>query len=265
MRTTKLIAAMLLLLPLLAWGQQSSEEVETAFLSRTALSLDWKVAKGLHVEAGYEMRTADNFSRVERNQFSAGIQYSPLRWLDIGGGYCFIGHYDSELTIKPRHRAWLDLGGFYRFGAWKLSLRERVQLTCKAYDFNLYQQTPNLVELKSRLKLAYKGFIHLEPYAYVELRNCFNGPSFTADYNASAGRYSHYQFSGYTDAYINRLRCALGLEWKISRHHAIDLRLMTDGCRDKSIDTNAEGTKLKSYTWEPAQNTTLALGYQFAF
>ncbi len=265
MRIRIIIVPALLLVSMLAKGQTPATETEADFRSRTSVGIDWKVAKGLHMNAGYELRTEDKLSRIERNQFNVGIEYSPVKHLDIGAGYYFIGQYNSEKTFKPRHRAYLDVTGSYKFGMWKLSLRERIQLTHKAYDVNSFQQTVNLLELKSRLKVAYKGFAHLEPYAYAELRNCFNGPSFTAEYDKTTGKYSNYQFTGYSDAYINRLRGALGLEWNISRHHSIDFKLMEDWCRSKAIDTNAEGTKLKSYSWTQALNTTLSIGYRFSF
>jgi len=265
MQTVKILIPAFLLICAVAKAQTPAAGTDYDFRSRTSAGLDWKIAKGLHLDAGYELRTADRISRIERNQVNAGIQYSPIKHLDIGAGYYFIGHYDSGKAFKPRHRLYFDLSGSYKFGSWKFSLRERIQMTHKSYDLNPYQQTPNLVELKSRLKLAYKGFIHIEPYAYIELRNCFNGPSFTADYNDASGKYTNYKFIGYSDVYVNRLRGALGLEWKINTSHSIDFKLMGDWCRDKSIDTNAEGTKLKSYSWEQALNTSLSVGYVFSF
>jgi len=265
MRTIKLLIPALLLISAVAKGQTPATETEYDLRSRTSVGMDWKITKGLHLDAGYELRTAGKMTRIDRHQVDIGIRYSPIQYLDIGAGYYFIGHYDKDKVFKPSNRIYFDLTGSYKFGAWKLSLRERIQMTHKSYDFNRYQQTPNNVELKSRLKLAYKGFIHLEPYAYVELRNCFNGPSFTVDYNETSGKYTNYKFTGYSDAYINRLRGALGLEWKINANHAIDFKLLADWCRDKSIDTNAEGTKLKSYSWEQALNTSLSVGYVFSF
>lgn len=265
MRKIRLFIPALMLISTVAKGQALATGTDYDFRSRTSVGMDWKITKGLHLDAGYELRISDRMSRIERNQLNVGIRYSPIKHLDIGAGYYFIGHYDSDKVFKPRHRFYFDLAGSYKFGAWKLSLKERLQMTHKSYEFNEFQQAPNLVELKSRLKLTYKGLIHLEPYAYVELRNCFNGPSFTADYNESSGKYTNYEFLGYSDAYINRLRGAVGLEWKINIHHAIDFKLMEDWCRDKSIDTNAEGTKLKSYSWEQALNTTLSIGYVFSF
>lgn len=265
MRTFSIFIAALLLTSAIANGQTAADGTDYDFRSRTSVGMDWKISKGLHLDAGYELRASDKLSRIERNQLNIGIHYSPIKHLEIGAGYYFIGHYGNEKVFKPRHRLFFDLSGSYKFGVWKLSLRERIQMTHKSYDLNKFQQVPNLVELKSRLKLAYKGFIHVEPYAYVEMRNCFNGPSMVYDYNETSGKFSNYDFTGYSDTYINRLRGALGLEWKITANHSIDFKLMSDWCRDKSIDTNSKGTKLKSYSWEQALNTSLSIGYVFSF
>jgi len=265
MRKISYILTVLLLVCVTAKGQTSPVDGGYGLYTRTSLGIDWKLAKKFHLEAKYELRTEDRLSGIERHQLSTGLSYSPVKHLDIGAGYCFIGHFDNDKKFKPSHRLFFDVSGSYRFGAWKLNLRERIQGTYKDYDFNEYQKTPFLVELKSRLKLSYKGLIHLEPYVYAELRNCFNDPSFSADYNESTGKYSNYQFTGYTDANINRLRGALGLEWKINSRHSLDIKFMTDWCRSKEIDTNEEGTKLKSFAWEHAMKSSLSFGYVFSF
>ena len=265
MRKINLFWPALLLCSTVAMGQTETMETSSDFATRTSVGVDWKITKGLHLDAAYELRTVDKLARIERHQLDVGIQYSPVKHFDIGAGYVFIGHYDSEKVYKPRHRAYVDLTGSYKFGDWKLSLRERLQLTHKAYDVNPYQQTPNLLELKSRLKLAYKGFDALEPYVYAEVRHCLNGPSFTADYDEVSERYINYQSTGYSDAYLNRSRGAVGLKWAITDNHAVDFRLLADRYREKVIDTNAEGTKLKSYSWEQTWVTSLAVSYLYSF
>lgn len=261
----KLLTLILLTSTLACPAQTGTTTGATEFKTRVSAGVDWKIRKSLHAEAAYELRTNGNLSGIERHQLNVGIKYSPVNHLDIGCGYYFIAHYDSGKNFKPRHRVYADVIGSYKFGEWKLSLRERVQLTHKSYDFNTFQQTPNLVELKSRLKLAYKGFARIEPYAYAELLNCFNGPSFSADYNETTGKYSNYVFLGYKDVYVNSVRTALGLEWNIDRRNSIDFRMLADFGRDKNIDTNAEGTKLKSCIWEKSSDMILTIGYVFSF
>lgn len=262
----------LIIVPLLCLALQANALAQTEttvkdaqFKPRVSVGADWKIVKGLHMEAEYELRMAGNMSGISRHQLNLGVKYSPVSFLDVGCGYCFLGNIDNDGSFEPEHRIYADLAFSYKFGAWKLSLKEKVQMTHKSYEFNAYQQTPNLVELKSRLKLSYKGFARIEPYAFGELRNCFNGPSFSAEYNEATGKYTEYEFLGYSDTYINRIRGGLGMKWNIDRSNSIDVSAFTDFCRNKKIDTNAEGTKLKSFVWEKSTDIILSIGYVFSF
>lgn len=265
MHSKFILVAAFMLLPFCLSAQTESDETDHDLQSRTSVSVDWKISKGLHLEGGYELRTSDNLSRIERNQVIAGLEYSPLKNLTLGAGYYFIGHYNSDKEFMPRHRFYADAMISHKFGSWKVSLKEKLQLTHNSYEFNKFQQTPNLLELKSRVKVAYKGFGHLEPYSFVELRNCFNAPSLSCDYNESTGKYSNYQFKGYKDTYLNRIRGAIGLEWEINKHNALDFSYLADWCSVKDIDTNSEGTKLKSWQWDKSLVSSLCLGYVFSF
>ena len=234
-------------------AQSASDGRATDFRTRTSIGADWKIVKGLHLKADYELRTEDKLSRVSSNRLSAGLRYSPVKHLSIETGYSYIGQRNSDKELKPRHRVYLGATGSYKAGDWKFSLQETLQMTHKSYDFNVYQNTPNLLELKSRLKASYRGFSRIEPYACAELRNCFNGPSFDDG------------FAGYDDGYLNRVRASLGMEWELDKHNALDFRLISDWCSDKDIDANAEGTKLKTMAWDKSLNVSLAVGYVFSF
>ena len=146
-----------------------------------------------------------------------------------------------------------------------LLLRERLQLTHRDVN-NLYQNNPNMLSLKSRLKVSYKGFsAFVTPYGYVEVRNVFNDPSLKATWSEANQAYSDYSFEGYHDAHVNRVRGALGLEWKLSKHHALDFFVLGDYYYNKNIDTNKEGTNLHSLTYSQGFLGHVGLGYQFSF
>ena len=182
-----------------------------------------------------------------------------------GAGYQFIDKKTgSTLTWKPRHRFYLDGSATFRAGEWRLSLKERLQLTHRNVN-NPYQDCPNSLALKSRFKAAYKGLPDWTPYAYVELRNVFNDPRCSASWNTATRQYSDYEFLGYSDAYANRLRASLGAEWKINKQNVLDFFVLTVYCKDKDIDTNARGTTLKSLTWDQAFRLNLGVGYTFSF
>ena len=251
-------------IPYASVAQGTANDMETDFGGRLSVTLDKKIVKGFHVYAGGEARLSDNFSTFGRYQADAGLSWKICDYAKIGGGYTFIEKKNSEDVWKPRHRFYFDATGTLRAGDWRFSLKERLQLTSSEVG-NKYQSNPNSLALKSRIKVAYKGLKSWTPYGYFELRNVFNDPSANATWNEASRSYSNYSFDGYNDAYVNRLRGSLGAEWKISKHNALDFFLLADYNYDKNIDTNAEGTKLKSLTYDRTLNFSIGVAYTFGF
>ena len=263
-----LIITLLTALPAAASAQSYSipvSDLETDFGARLELSIDKKITKGLHVEAFAEGRLTDNFSNFGRVDAGLGVSYKVNQYLKLGTGYILIDKKSSSGTWKLRHRAYFDAAATLHSGAWRFQLKERLQLTHKDVNTVKHQTTPNLLELKSRLKATYKVSPQLEPYGYVELRNVFNDPSCTATWSSATETFGDYSFTGYNHAYINRVRGAIGVSYKFDRHNALDLRVMTDYCYDKNIDTYSSGTYLRSLSWDPALKTAICLGYSFSF
>lgn len=260
----KFVTFLLALVPVLGFAQGTANNLETDFGARVNVSVNKKIVKGLHVEADGEFRLSNNFTSLGRFQFGLGVSYKISKVFKVGVGYQFIEKMNSSQEWKPRHRFYADAGVTLRAGYWHFSLKERLQLTHRNVN-NLYQSNPNSLMLKSRFKVSYNGFARVTPYGYVEVRNVFNDPACSATWNSSSQSYSDYTFKGYTDAYLNRVRGSLGAEWKLSKHHALDFYVLGDYCYDKNIDTNAEGTKLKSLTYDRAFNTAICIGYQFKF
>lgn len=232
---------------------------------RGSAEIDWKIRKGLHLSGGYELRTKNSLSGIERHQASVGIEYKVCSYFKIGGEYIFIGHFNTANTFKPSHRVSLNLTGQHIAGDWKFSLREKLQLTHKAYDQNRFQNVPNALQLKTRFTVKWQGFRQIEPFAYIEMRNIFNAPKCSATWDEATGTYSDYEFLGYNHAYINRLRGALGFDWNITRAHCIEFTLMYNRVRSQEIDTNKEGTRLKSLAWKNTHGMPICLGYKFSF
>lgn len=246
-------------------AQGTVNELENDFATRTSIAVDKKLAKGLHLEAEYQLRTENALTKIDRHQASLGLNYKFNNYLKGGLSYTFIDRYGTNSGWQVRHRASAYLTAGYRAGNWRFSLREMVQWTHKTEDLNIYQEVRNPLTLKSRFKVQYKGFRSVEPYVFFELKNVFNDPACSATYNTTTGAYSNYSFTGYTDTYVNRYRGGLGLEWKLSKMHSLEFYGLLDYCYDKNIDTNKEGTRLKSLTWDRTLRTTLGVGYKFSF
>ena len=260
----RIVCLLMALLPVAGFAQGTVNELETDFGARVGLSLDKKIVKGLHVVADGEFRLSDNFTSLGRYQFGLGMSYKISPVFKIGAGYQFIEKLNSSSEWTPRHRFYADASATLKAGDWRFSLKERLQLTHRDVN-NVYQNNPNSLMLKSRFKVSYKGFSSVTPYGYVEVRNVFNDPACSATWSTTGQTYSNYSFLGYTDAYVNRLRGSLGLEWKLSKHHALDFYVLGDYCYDKDINTDAGGTTLKSLTYDQAFKTAFCIGYQFSF
>lgn len=261
----KAAAAVVLALSAMSLTSVKSSAQNVGFNTRTSAEIDWKIVKGLHLNAGYELRTKDSFAGVERHQASIGLDYKVCDYFKVGGEYIFIGHYNSSDAFCPRHRLSLNLTGLYDAGDWRFSLREKLQFTHKAYSINGFQEVPNALQLKSRFTVKYRGLKKIEPYAYFEMRNIFNAPRCSATWSETSAAYTDYEFLGYNDAYINRLRGAIGLDWNITKRHSLDFTLMYNWIHTLDIDTNKAGTKLKSLAWKNTSALTLRVGYKFSF
>lgn len=244
---------------------------------RFALAVDKKLAKGLHLRLEEEVRFDNNFASFDRFHTTLGLTCKLSRHFKAGLGYSMINPYGDGAFKGARHRAMLDATCGLHLGDWRLSLKERFQATYRTGDMNIYQSPRTALTLKSRLKLQYNGFRRVEPYTSVELRNTLNAPVVNATYNAATDTWGYYADGVFTQkgeagwfldgergVYVNRLRFALGMEYRISRQSSIDICLMADRVMDKEIDANAEGTKLKSYTREAGLVGWLAVAYCYS-
>ena len=263
MRKALLILA-LFLLPLAAKAQGTVNDLETDFGARLSASVDKKLMKGLHLVADTEARFVDNFSSLGRWEAGLGVTYKIDKYFKVGGGYTFIEKMNSAGEWKDRHRFYVDGTATLRAGDWRFSLKEKLQLTYRDYN-NTYEHNPYSLALKSRVKVSYKGFDDWTPYGAVELRNVFNDPTCSATYNASTGKYSNYKFTGYNDAYINRVRGVIGTEWKIDKQNALDFFILGEYCYDKALDVEKDGPTLKSLTYDQSFNAAICVGYSFSF
>lgn len=260
---------------------QTDVDLDPEFGGRLSLQLDKKLVKGLHVTLEEELRMDDNFGSFNRLQTTLAVSYKVLPYLKLGAGYALINGYDADSSAfkSARHRFFFDITGTYRFGDWQLSLRERVQMTHRTGTFNQYQNPENLWGLKSRVKVAYKGFRRSEPYASVELRHVLNAPAINAVYNEATDTWGYYNASGtftkkgdagwfldgFNGTYLNRVRGALGVKYRIDKRSTLDICLLADYCLDKVVDANSEGTKLKSYTRETGFVGWFTVGYSYGF
>ncbi|MBR5643964.1 MAG: DUF2490 domain-containing protein [Salinivirgaceae bacterium] len=243
---------------------QDAKDDGTDFGGRVSAEVDKKLMKGLHAFVNGEARLNDNFGNFYRYQGTVGASYKVNNYLKTALSYTFIENKNSKDEWKIRNRFTFDITGSYRFGDFKLSLRERLQLTCKDVN-NKYQDVAKGLTLRSRLMVQYKALDALTPYAYVDVRNTLNAPKWTYDFDDETGIFSNYSYEGNKDVYINRVRLGLGAEWELSKQHSFDFFCLYDFCNEKDIDSNKKGTKLFYSFNHHSQNISLGVGYKFSF
>ena len=258
------IALVVLLLPLTAGAQGTLNDLEYDFGARLGVSVDKKLMKGLHLVAESQMRLTDNFSSLSRVEAGLGATYKINKYFKVGAGYLFIDKMNSAGEWNPRHRGYVEGTASLKYGPWRFSLKERLQLTYRDYN-NTYEHNPYLLALKSRIKVSYKGLQDLTPYGAVEVRNVFNDPTCSATYNTGTGKYSNYKFTGYNDAYLNRVRVTVGTEWEIDKQNALDFFILGEYCYEKVLDVEKDGPTLRSLTYDQNLNMALCVGYVFSF
>lgn len=269
------VLAATLLFPL-ALNAQTNENNDPEFGGRLSFTLDKKIVRRLHVSLEEEVRFDNNFGAFDRLQSTLSLNYKIHPNLKIGAGYALINGYSSSANAfkNARHRFMIDVKGTLKYGDWNLSLKERLQLTHRTGDYNVYQNPANALMLKSRLMAKYLGFGNVEPYAYFELRNYLNAPVINAaydgiNYGTVDGQVQEGEpgwfLEGFNGGYINCYRGSLGVDIKLNRNSTLSFYFTGDYCIDKEVDANAEGTILKSYTKETGFRGLLGAGYEFAF
>lgn len=262
-RLTLLLA---LLLPVGAFAQTATET-----LARASVSADYKILKGLHLEAGEEVRFGGGLSSLGSTRTGLGLSYKYRKMVKFGVGYTLINPYKGtdKAFNYPRHRLSADITGYLPLGDFQLSLKERLQYTLRTGAFNVYQNTPGALALKSKFTVKYKGWTTAEPYAAFELRTALNEPwgsTKGSQQTSKSGRaYYDYTPEGYTHLYNNRYRGDIGVELNFDKHHSLTPYVLLDYCSDYEIDTNAEGTRLFSAAYVNTLRLSLCLGYRYNF
>ncbi len=265
-KTLTLIALLCVAKPVAAIETHDS----TSFATRYSAKVDYKIRKGLHVFVSEELRFEESM-RFERSMSEVGLSYKLTDYLKAAVSYTAIGAYDSETDKVDdwRHRFTGELTGSFKIGQWKFSLRESVQGTYKASEVNNYQRPQTKWVLRSRLKASY-GFrtVPIKTYAYIEPRLFFNGAKWSEE--ATGDQFGFAEFIGHKDMYVDRLRGAIGLEWKLNSRHAIDIYGLYDYITDKEIDARKEGS-LKGVvlkdpiTVDKIHKISVGIGYTFDF
>ena len=277
----KILLTLALLLPAAAFAQTTYED-GLSFGARATVEADAKLAKGLHLSAHEQFRYYGGSEDIMRFYTGIGLEYKVLPFLKVGAEYELINRCKYDETVKAnawsiRHRGNFFLTGTLKTPDWQFGLKETLRLTHRPGDMNTLQSPRNALALKSKLSVKYLGWGKVVPFVGFEVRNALNDAAYSGTYYPSAkeskDKYTNEQFLGYTHAYVNRYRVELGATIKFDKRHSLDFYLLGDHCKDKSIDTNREGSNswkenglvLKSIDWHVGNMITAGVGYKWEF
>ena len=155
----RIIILLGLFFPVLA-SAQTDVALDPEFGGRISVSVDKRITRGLHVSLEEEVRFDQNFGSLDRLQTTLGLNYKVNEFIKLGVGYALINGYSStnQAFKNMRHRFMVDVKGTLKVADWNFSLKERLQLTHRTGDYNIYQNPANALMLKSRLMAKYRGF-----------------------------------------------------------------------------------------------------------
>ena len=243
---------------------------------RASVGVDKMIVKGLHVSLQEEARIDNLLGDRNRLQTTLSVNYKFHTNFKAGLGYALINGFDTSAdAFKPvRHRLMVDVKGTLIWGDWNISLKERIQLTHRTGDYNMYEHPANALVLKSRLTFKYADFDSFEPYLSLEMSNRLNAPRieasfdgenyYTLDTNEQEGEPGWF-LKGFNRFSINRLRAVLGGDVKINRHNTLNVYVMGDLNADFNVDANASGTILEDYSIGLELAARVGVSYMFSF
>lgn len=203
-----------------------------------------------------QVRLHNNFKDLDKVVSSVGFSYKPIDYLRLGADYSLVNERnlsDGEWDMK--HRVNFDVTGMYRAGRVKLSLRERVRVQFRGDSVCKYEHANPFVTLRTRFKVAYDIFqSRWEPYAFAELYSTLNAP-------APVPNYKDYPLK--RDNYINRVRVAVGAEYKINMQNRIDIYYMLHFNRGYDARYKANVGEIKEWSLKKTCAHVFCLDYKF--
>ena len=273
MRARLLVTELLLVVSCLSaaadeYGLEWTHENGFQVGARTALELDWRLARRLHLGYESELRF-NNDVGVHKFYNELSADYKFAKWLKAGVSYSFLETQHETKGWRPRHRgsAWITLS--HDFGRLTLSLRETFQATHKAYEINTYQAPQTALYLKHRLKASYNiPRFKFDPFISVEVRNTLNAVNPAGFewgwYTTAKGNRKQWWTNydpQYNHIYVNRVRTYVGGTWKMDKKNSLDIFGIVEGNFDLDIDCTSTG-KLKGNAnkyGKPTQDAYLTL------
>ena len=200
----------------------------------TAISAEKNITKKWSAGGEIELRTVGFTSERDRFAVQLGTDYELIKNLKLGISYSWMNVNDdykfSRDSIRTdfyqnRHR--FNVQGTWRFkmGNVAFQFRERFQTTIKDDSDRLKEDgsintnriNPEYV-WRNRLKVSYsKKKMLWTPYVSFETYYLLNEPEVLRFYNSAATDYEE------KSSFLTKLRYTVGIEYKITKQHSVEL------------------------------------------
>ena len=144
------------------------------------VSLSGKIYRQLGFLIEEDIRPQKDFKQLEWFLSTAEVNYQVKPYLRLGGGYMSLAKYKSPQKLRNRYYFYALAN--YRFGAFKLSVRERFQST-----YRRHTSEPNNY-LRSMLMGSYD--IGKSPFSLFAFVECFNQAKSGSRFRLDKVRYS---------------------------------------------------------------------------
>ena len=218
----------------------AGDDTETDASYGAVVDVDWKVAKGLHLNAETEARMQDAWSNMERWTLCLGTDYRLTSWLKAEMGYEFLNRYKpSHLTSagntlngywSPRHRWKGGLSGQLKVGRWELSLRERYQYTYAPLQY-VPKYQPDGKRLTDEAKEdSHEHLLRSRLQAKYNIRHCKFTPAASLELHNDLSE----------GMSLSELRYVVGGDYKLDKHNSLLLHCryeqhMNEGSNDAVV------------------------------
>jgi hypothetical protein len=154
------------------------------------------------LEASCMLRTFENAAKVEQGFIETGLNYKINKHLDAAISYRLTSSLENDSKYHFQHKAFIDLKGDMKLSNFTFSGRLRFQSRVKTYLEYVSDKYPDYTG-RIKLKAMYRTqSFPLNPFIYYE--------SFCPMFNNS-------------ERLIGKNRFSLGLEYKISGMHSVEI------------------------------------------
>lgn len=229
------------------------------------------------VSAGGEFRMRGDFLYDKQIRGNLGVEYKHTKRFSLLADYTYTGLMKEGDNFKSRHRLEAGAKETVKLNKkFKLVFTEKLGLTYKAWDINKYQTTRVDVFIKLRAKLQWDITKKFSVFTFLESRITFREPNLTnlyydddlmqfTDAGGSPVSDSGWFLEGYDKLRVNRMRNAIGADYKLSKAHKIRLTVLYDYEKELDIDSNKNGTVIKSLVYDRRNILYGRLSYYFSF